>query len=981
MKKMIYKFLVRNWDKLLITICFIALYVINMPSSNHYMMGWDNLQTDLSPLLGIKRAWWSVWQQYQSFGLVAGMAHGADLVRSLVIYFLSLLLPGYLIRYTFITSMLFLGVLGMSKLLKSGSVLPKTNRAESFLGGMSYLLNFYTIQLFHLPFESFCIFFAFLPFLVYSFLQLLHFPSKKSLMTFLLINLLATPSFVSQQLFVVYLIILSCFSLLMINHNVLKRVFLIFILIITLNGFWILPQIYFLKHNYAVVKTNQMNTISTSDIFYQNKDRGTILDLMNQNSFFIDLNGKDGVLIFKDWQSFRNSDLAKLSIIFFDTIVLVGVLTLKGKNRFSVYLLTAIFLVLMLSATIGFESINSYFRSIPFINQIFRSPFTKFGIVGSFLMSIYLVTGFRFLFSKYVLLFSTKKVSKNLLTMSFLLVIIFLFYQSIFVFFGKLYSHQMKVKIPPQYVSIGKYLSDKDPTKRLAIFPEISFWGWQSNDWGYLGSGFLWYLIPQPVISRTFDVWSTNSESYYHQMRDILLKKDVEGLEKLLEKYDVRYLLYDESLQSLNASSITPLTQSSKFLLDSCSRCNVVFDQDKLILYEFIPRRASNKFISTSMSPPPKISYDSTFSNPEITEYISTKKHEEPNQVFPFASILSHRPDTRTDFTISQTSNNFILSSKILSSISDPTFQIASNIYHAQILKDGIPNNYLLNTEINAHKDMIELKIPKITLHDIPFSALAPTVCDPKGKVGFSLKKQGNQQNIDILGRGSVCLTAHLPQLPLKYSYLLDIETKNLKGEEIYLYVVDSTQQQAIVESKLSEQYKLFFTPIGSSDSLGMDISVRIKSFSKTPSSKLLGNIKIYLFPSETISKSFLSKSNSTFNNPISYIAPYTIYSNIFSSSFHLPESANFVYYLQGFESGFGLYETDNILSQIFPPLFGKKITTHNIYLGWANMWQLPDGVKNNSRLTIYFWPQYLQFFGLVITGIVIIVSYKKSKK
>lgn len=980
MKHLIYKILVRYWDKLLIGLCFLALYFINIPAPDHFLSGWDNLQTDLSPLLGIKRAWWSVWQQYQSFGLIAGMAHGADLIRSIAIYILSLILPDYLIRYTFITSMLFLGALGMGRLFDSGLFLPKTSRVESFLGSISYMLNFYTIQLFFLPFESFCIFFAALPFLVISYSNLLHRPNKKTLTTFVIIQLLATPSFVSQQLFVVYLIVLTCFSVISKKLFVLKRIFLIFILIFSLNSFWILPQIYFLKNNYDVVKINQMNTISTSDIFYQNKDRGTVNDLMNQNSFFIDLTGKDGSMIFDGWEVFRNSDLAKVSIILFDIFVLVGIFTLKSKRKGQLYLLTAIFLVVMLSATYGFGWINEVFRSIPFINQVFRSPFTKFGIIGSFLMSIYLVSGFRYIFSKYVLLFSTKKKSKILLTMSVFLVIYLLLYQSVYIYSGSLYSSQMKVRIPPQYLSVGKYLSDQDPTSRVAIFPEISFWGWQSNDWGYLGSGFLWYLIPQPVISRTFDVWSTTSESYYHQLRDVLIKQDVEKFEKLLEKYDVRYLLYDESLQSLNSPSIAPITQSSKYMLDHCKRCRVVFGQNKLILYEYLPHRTSKKFISSSIISAQKISFDSTFASPEITEYISSKENEVPNQVFPFASLLSHRPDTRTDFTISQSPNHFILSSKKQNLIPDPTYHFASQTYNAQILNDGIPKHYALTTQIDANKEKIELKIPKITLFDLPFSTLTPIKCDPKSKISYDWKEQDAFQKLDVTGKGSVCLTAHLPNLPLKHTYLLDIETQNIAGEEIYLYVVDNTQQQAIVESKLSKQNKLFFTPPGKSDSLGMDISVRIKSFDKTPSSKLLGNIKIYLFPSEVISKSFLSKSKDLIHDPISYISPFTIRSNFHTTSFVLPDSAHFVYYLQGFESGFGLYETSNILSQMFPVLFGKNIPNHHNYLGWANTWQIPDNVKKNSVLTIYYWPQYLQYLGLIFGGVVILISYKKIR-
>ena len=56
-------------------------------------MGWDNLQTELYPFLAVKRAFYSVWQEYQGLGVLAGNAHSADIVRQIFTFLASSILP------------------------------------------------------------------------------------------------------------------------------------------------------------------------------------------------------------------------------------------------------------------------------------------------------------------------------------------------------------------------------------------------------------------------------------------------------------------------------------------------------------------------------------------------------------------------------------------------------------------------------------------------------------------------------------------------------------------------------------------------------------------------------------------------------------------------------------------------------------------------------------------------------------------------
>src|SRR5258708_1285209 len=105
------------WPIVALIIVVLVLAITNYKSGT-YLMGWDNFQTDLNPLLGVKRSLFSVWEDFQSFGLVAGMAHAADFVHTMSILLLSYILPQPLIRYTFMFLMILAGGCGMYQLLE-----------------------------------------------------------------------------------------------------------------------------------------------------------------------------------------------------------------------------------------------------------------------------------------------------------------------------------------------------------------------------------------------------------------------------------------------------------------------------------------------------------------------------------------------------------------------------------------------------------------------------------------------------------------------------------------------------------------------------------------------------------------------------------------------------------------------------------------------------------------------------------------------
>src|SRR3989344_6881516 len=72
------------WPPLtLILISLLLAYLNYQPGT--ILTGWDNLHPEFFPKMNLQRTIFAVWQEYQSLGLLGGMAHAADLPHQLLV--------------------------------------------------------------------------------------------------------------------------------------------------------------------------------------------------------------------------------------------------------------------------------------------------------------------------------------------------------------------------------------------------------------------------------------------------------------------------------------------------------------------------------------------------------------------------------------------------------------------------------------------------------------------------------------------------------------------------------------------------------------------------------------------------------------------------------------------------------------------------------------------------------------------------------
>ena len=138
------RFISHHWPTIALLIVSVSICYLNYKPYT-YLTGWDNLHPEFDFTLNIKRSIFSVWQEYQSLGLLGGMAHASDLVRQIFLASTTSLfnLPNNTIRYFWVFLTYILGTIGTYKLVSL--LLEKkfdtfTTQSASFLGALFYHL-------------------------------------------------------------------------------------------------------------------------------------------------------------------------------------------------------------------------------------------------------------------------------------------------------------------------------------------------------------------------------------------------------------------------------------------------------------------------------------------------------------------------------------------------------------------------------------------------------------------------------------------------------------------------------------------------------------------------------------------------------------------------------------------------------------------------------------------------------------------------
>lgn len=566
-----------NFPVIVLIVLIIVVAIVNYKPGT-YLTGWDNLQVELNFKSNIIKNFQGVWQEYQGLGVVTGNAHGVEALRSLLLAIVDIFLPNSAVRYFYHFLMLGIGVISTFYLIRFFLKDKPNSQYFSLIGATYYLVSLGTVQNFYTPFEPFSSFYAFLPLGLFMILKYLENPSIKIYILLIFTLIITTFSFQVPTIFIVFMIFLFPFllsKLLVKNsdgnekkykYKLNKHFFTTILTILIVNLFWLMPFIYYLTNNLDTRFSSLSTTLSTPNVISQQSRYANFLDISILRGFWFTNVDYNNITLQNDYMMspwlewYSNKEILIISIgiaiLVWTGLIISFLLKIKYRVSLAICFLLSLFFLFGGNgpASIFYELLVSM---VPVLGEAFRFSFTKWIVPIVLLYSIYLsisILGVSKIISGFAI--KIKFTDKNRIILKSILTgltIVILIFYSFPIFKGNMIYDRLRVAIPQDYFDFFKYINEKPDNGRLAMLPVNSIWGWRYYEWRYRGSGFIWYGINNPVLDRTFDVWSNYNEQFYNEFSYALYSRNINLIKYVLNKYQVKYLLLDKNVVAPDA--------------------------------------------------------------------------------------------------------------------------------------------------------------------------------------------------------------------------------------------------------------------------------------------------------------------------------------------------------------------------------------------------------------------------------------------
>jgi len=990
-KKRFKSFIIQNIFPIILVCLTIIICIVNFKSAT-WLSGWDTLHPEFNFLLNLKRVFGGVWQEHQGLGAVASQSHPAEIPRIIFLYLSSLFLPVSFLRYFYFFLCLVLGPLGIFFFLKR-IVFKNKNHFEkgvfSFSGALFYLFNLGTLQHFYVPLEMFATHFASLGWLFLFATQYLETKKKRYLWFFSLATLLAAPMAHTATLFYAYLLGLSLYLLTFLlfeffknKVNLLKKVALLIFATLIINSFWLLPNLYFVFNHGQEVVNSKIHRLFTNEAISQGREFANPKDQAILKNFLFNwgelVNGENFGPLLNEWQKhLAHPSVSTIGYSFFALVILGLIFSLLKKNKQGIILIPLFFIsyFFLILLNPSFNKIYLLITKIPLLREVLRFPFTKFSILLMFCYSFYFSLGFAYLFE------SVKKIVKKKFLPLFVLVIMI---TSVFVFYmkpafqGNFISPSMKVNIPKEYFELFEWF-DQQEDGRIIKLPLHTFWGWTYHDWGYQGAGFIWFGLKQPILDREFDRWNSKNEKVYQELSYAVYSQNLKLLEDLLAKYQIRWLLLDESIIAPQEDRKVLFSPETKKLLASSSKIKLVEEFGFLKVYTFESVSLSERYPNLiNFDNPPEdfkkiaeekaetygvIDFNNFNLNKPFNYQINLEKFDlKPelcgkameNQIFGLNSI------NRESFGLYGKNSIACIKidlNKIIQKRPFPSFLLkidySNNDKQSSVclakwgtddclkkeLKDNglffqFPNNrklvnyqlvFLLDTEKQFEKKQSFFKDIKIVAY--PAKKIIPKeiVDNLEIEVGKNEYVSLKENKIDSLS---------FSELPHNQSYALLIESENKSGFPLRFCLTNYTSKHCDLYNDLKDGQNIFFIPPMGKEGQGYDINFSNYAVGPISSINLLKSIKIIPLDYQFIEYQ---------ENP----------------------TGDFITNNQSYEPNWRAY--------VYQKPFKLKSLGEPIEInGWENGWLVKEKIE--GQIIFLFLPQALQYLGFFLIFIFIVL-------
>lgn len=538
--------------------------------SRTLIIGWDNFSVSLNPGLNAYRAIFSSWREYRGLGVVSD-SEVVDVFRSVLVFLLSLINLSNISEQVLYLVCLATGVIGSFFLGKKVftqifTVTSKNSQqVAGLIAGVVYLANLHTLATFFLPISMYVWRFGALPLFIYCFILLLEAKhvQKRQLLLFVAATFFMAGSYLTATVFVTVLLILGMIAFS--SYKNLRRYFQIFGLFVLLNSFWLLPFTV-----YTIQKSDLLPLASTfievNEIqLNQPIERFSWIRLITMvpSFFYTNFSVISTNKVLPIFSLANNSFLLFvlfLTAAFSFILSIIGAMlilrkSIKGKLGgiwIILLLVISLFLLRKEQPPLGFLY-DWLGKTLPLSKIIFRFGGEKFYPLFAVSLSISASLSCGWLFSK---LEPRKPHSFKVGIVLSLLILVMAPY--FYLFRQGVFSRIVKTSIPPQYQEVATYLDQDKTFGRVLHLPFSRDSYWKTYSWGYVGSAFLNFMIERPLIDRTWEPASLENDYLHQSIQGLIVNFDeldpsqkarrVVELMSLLEKTDIKYVLFDESI-------------------------------------------------------------------------------------------------------------------------------------------------------------------------------------------------------------------------------------------------------------------------------------------------------------------------------------------------------------------------------------------------------------------------------------------------
>jgi len=601
-KKLWYIFRQR-YGQILLVLLLLVVCVISFKSGK-FLLSNDNYSPELNPNLSISRYIESpAWRGYRVLG-VPSDSEQADLFRSIFFFITRPFTNTAGAGQFYYLLCLVVGTISMAAFVSSivrDSKIRKYYQISYLFSGITYMTTLWTMWLFYQVMGPYISNFAFFPLLLLTMYKYMKNPSLENIFIVFISSIFFNSVSVIATLFIVDSIFLGLF-LLMIGFSlkrtfwgVISRIAKVLGVFLISQLFWILPFIHYTVTNSQEVLDSYVNKTITGSTIDLESDMETPMNaarFYNRNVFEMD----GDKYIFPMGFEFQTYDFYKVIGFlpaFLSVLAIVFAIFKKHKKLFfwGVLALCSWFLIKVINPP--FESLFIWFQeNIPLFKQVLRWPFSKLGQI--YLVSITVLSTFGLIYlvsflSSFFKKGKPRKIFKIILFIFFLLLPLI---YSEYIFRGDLFSSRSLVDYPEDYSRLNQYIKKNKAFGRIYYAPPSNNNYFRKYDWGFWGSQFISYAIPNPVMDLSSAVGSNLSEQAMLDLSNVYRSGDKEKFNLLLKKYDVEYILFDKSLNLEGYSFDLDAKKNSDLL----SNYSVVWNSDILELYEVADDNIDNEY-------------------------------------------------------------------------------------------------------------------------------------------------------------------------------------------------------------------------------------------------------------------------------------------------------------------------------------------------------------------------------------------------